>query len=327
MVRKLIVGGGALGLVLAGVVGFDGAGPTYEDPPAHARAPVPRAAKDSPLVWTLNRSARSVTAIDPTTRRTRSVRVQWRSPVDMVYADGVLWVVYAGGPIQRLDARTGRSLGTADVAGDPGRMFAAPDGIYVEHSEDGFIGRHDPATGARLDSMRVPDRVDAFFVGDGGLRVVVGSMGRLYSYARGGSEPVDSLDVEFATGEVVMGLGSAWLYQIDGTLFRLDPESGALRARIETGGGMDARGIAVGEGAVWVASLMEGELIRVDPATDRVVARIPVGGEPESVAVTPGAVWVALTSDDIVVRVDAETGRVTDRIPVDGLPMVLVATR
>jgi streptogramin lyase len=53
--------------------------------------------------------------------------------------------------------------------------------------------------------------------------------------------------------------------------------------------------VTVAAGAVWVGGWSTGKLVRVDPATNRVVARIPVGRPQESpiaIAATAQAVWV-----------------------------------
>jgi YVTN family beta-propeller protein len=79
---------------------------------------------------------------------------------------------------------------------------------------------------------------------------------------------------------------------------------------LEVGSGQ----VAVGEGAVWVAC-EEGTVARVDPATRRVVEKIPVGRDPAGVAVGGGAVWVANSLDNSVSRIDATTGRYLTTIP------------
>lgn len=75
--------------------------------------------------------------------------------------------------------------------------------------------------------------------------------------------------------------------------------------------------VAVGDGAVWVPTA-GGELVRIDPATDSVVAEISVpglaGDDLASVAVGEGAVWVTTSKD--VVRVDPATNEVRARIQV-----------
>jgi hypothetical protein len=81
-------------------------------------------------------------------------------------------------------------------------------------------------------------------------------------------------------------------------------------------GAADGAKVAAGPDAVWVLLNRHGApddlLVRVDPATDRVVARIPVGANAATVAVGEGAVWV-LRADPRrtdLVRVDPASNRV-----------------
>jgi hypothetical protein len=84
-------------------------------------------------------------------------------------------------------------------------------------------------------------------------------------------------------------------------LFRIDPRDGELAATIplepNTGPFSDAHGsgLAVGEGGLWAATCLDprsGEVVRVDPETNRVVARISTGGCTGELAAGAGAVWV-----------------------------------
>ena len=51
--------------------------------------------------------------------------------------------------------------------------------------------------------------------------------------------------------------------------------------------------MAVGDGSVWVADSAGGTVVRVDPATRRIVHTYGTGGNPLLVAVAGGRVWVA----------------------------------
>ena len=62
-------------------------------------------------------------------------------------------------------------------------------------------------------------------------------------------------------------------------------------------------GIAVGEGAVWVAVSAEGKLARIDPDSGKVTT-IDVGDDPDSVVTGFGSVWVSITGESKVVRVE-----------------------
>jgi hypothetical protein len=77
-----------------------------------------------------------------------------------------------------------------------------------------------------------------------------------------------------------------------------------------------------GFGAVWTADPIRGEILRIDPASRRVAARIPVAGEAR-VAAGAGAVW-AIAGEQLfsgvrgpvrLLRIDPTTNRVVARIP------------
>src|SRR5262249_55815015 len=76
-------------------------------------------------------------------------------------------------------------------------------------------------------------------------------------------------------------------------------------------------GVAVGEGAVWVAGDPFGRTVwRVDPLTGRLAATIRVPFIPDAIAAGEGAVWVSSLLDDTVSRIDPATNRITATIAV-----------
>ncbi len=83
----------------------------------------------------------------------------------------------------------------------------------------------------------------------------------------------------------------------------------------------DGYGIAADRTAIWVYNGETGNLLRIDPRTNRLVATIPVGPgcAPHmncgGVALGQGAVWVAAGASSKVVRVDPQTNRVVATIP------------
>jgi YVTN family beta-propeller protein len=72
-------------------------------------------------------------------------------------------------------------------------------------------------------------------------------------------------------------------------LQRIDPETNELVATFRLGS--DATGVAVGERAVWVISLDDNRVAKIDPATNDVVATGSSPG-PDAIAVGGGSVWV-----------------------------------
>jgi YVTN family beta-propeller protein len=78
--------------------------------------------------------------------------------------------------------------------------------------------------------------------------------------------------------------------------------------------------LAAAADAVWVLTPADNNLVRIDPATNQVVATIGVGRAPSGLAVGAGAVWVSRRSDGAVVRIDPATNRVVATIPVGPAP-------
>jgi virginiamycin B lyase len=78
--------------------------------------------------------------------------------------------------------------------------------------------------------------------------------------------------------------------------------------------------LAAAEDAVWVLTPSDNTLVRIDPATNDVVATIPVGRAPSGLAIGAGAVWVSRHSDGTVARIDPATNRVVATIGVGRAP-------
>jgi len=72
--------------------------------------------------------------------------------------------------------------------------------------------------------------------------------------------------------------------------------------------------IAAGAGSIWVTSLAEDAVTRIDARSGQVQGEpTRVGRDPAGVAVGEGKVWVANFEDDTVTRLDPATGRVVGR--------------
>ncbi len=78
-----------------------------------------------------------------------------------------------------------------------------------------------------------------------------------------------------------------------------------IEAHSHYGGG--ANDVAVNKGAVWVLS-GDGNLLKVDPATNEIAATVPVGDSPSHLAVYGGGVWAMVQAKEYrLVRVDPQT--------------------
>jgi YVTN family beta-propeller protein len=207
-----------------------------------------------------------------------------------------------GGPI-RLGSRELRRLGLiprvdwrpSGLASGYGRVWT----VVQLYSKPATLFGLDAATGrisARF-SLRIPSSTDVTSIAAAGNALWVSSYGPLLPAHRG----------EFGG---IFDPGSVW---------RIDPTTGAVTARVEVGAG--AVQVAAADDAVWVANYRDDTVSRIDLGSNRVVATIAVGAGPTAIATMPGAVWVTNSLDGTVSRIDSATDRVLATIDVGDAPM------
>jgi YVTN family beta-propeller protein len=195
------------------------------------------------------------------------------------------------------------------------------DGMLWVRKGAGTVVQVDPATNAVVGKpLRVPADAEAIAVGDGALwvaRVAPGDLGAA------GKDAVTRIDL--ASGRMVATItvgrapldlavtpGGVWVTNSGGggeSVARIDPRTNRLAGRpVRTGA--SPQSLAVGGGSLWVANHDASTVTRIDLASGRVVADIPVPSEPHRVAYGAGAAWVGLWHDNSVSRIDPATNRV-----------------
>jgi hypothetical protein len=115
---------------------------------------------------------------------------------------------------------------------------------------------------------------------------------------------------------VAVGSGSVWVTDFEGRLLRLDPRTRRVIATLPVG--TRATQVSASDDAVWVMGAVDGDaheyrLIRVDPARNRIVARIgSFGWAGAGLAAAPGALWLQADRQmpGPLRRVDPATNRI-----------------
>jgi YVTN family beta-propeller protein len=112
----------------------------------------------------------------------------------------------------------------------------------------------------------------------------------------------------------------------DGTVSRIDIATNQVVATINvvpdgqavTGvdGATQVDAIAVGGGAVWVTALNSAQLVRIDPATNEVVARISLSAGVHELEYGGDALWGKGSFSNTILRIDPATNTVVASIPV-----------
>ena len=116
-----------------------------------------------------------------------------------------------------------------------------------------------------------------------------------------------------------LALGDGALWVASGEALYRVARDGSVPQRIVTGGKPDD--VAVSGDLVWVSDEEGDSVGRLDAlAANPTQQSVPVGDEPRSIAATPSAAWVAVAGEGMVARVDSETMRVEAEIPVGPRP-------
>jgi streptogramin lyase len=135
-------------------------------------------------------------------------------------------------------------------------------------------------------------------------------------------------------GQPVWGAGALWVPNFTaGVIERIDGTTGET-TRVEIsrpGEAIDGVPItlAADDSAVWASDNVANELVRIDPVTFEVVARIPLGDLTqfpawiEAMAVGEGAVWVILNDQEVVVRIDPASNTVAAIIDAPGAKTIV----
>lgn len=111
-------------------------------------------------------------------------------------------------------------------------------------------------------------------------------------------------------GNPLIAFGSVWIPSAQtGILTRLDATTGNLISKIATSRGALAANnyfdtLAASPNAIWQASDAGAFVAQIDPATNAVVAEVPVFGRPSGIAFGAGSVWVSLLDGSTVLRID-----------------------
>ncbi len=155
-----------------------------------------------------------------------------------------------------------------------------------------------------------------------------GGLGEISEDAAGVIDPASGhIVAQYTVGHAPDGIaasgGSVWIANGgDGTVSRVDRGHGQVTT-IDVGG--EPTALAFGAGSLWVADGQNRRVDQIDPATNRVVRRLPAGNTPRGVVVAGGAVWVVSALDGQVDRLDLAHGGRTQRIDLPGGPAAVAA--
>jgi YVTN family beta-propeller protein len=180
-----------------------------------------------------------------------------------------------------------------------GNMTVADGRLWVLNAASTVV-RIDPAANAAVGKpLPVPADAEAIAVGERALWVTRGAPGDLAGTREDAVTRIDlasgrtvaTIRVRRAPLDLAVTPGAVWVTNSGGggnSVTRIDPQTNRLAGRpVRTGA--SPQSLAVGAGSVWVANHDAHTVTRIDQASGKVVADIPVPSEPHRVAYGAGA--------------------------------------
>lgn len=227
-------------------------------------------------------------------------------------ATGAIWTANAHtSTLTKLDTATAAPSAThripnvCGVVGTDTRLWVVSPGEPVS-----TIRELDPDNGVELATIEVPELAFGLTLDDGVLWAVgEGGGGWLAKIDPDRAEVVDLQDTGRFYDGLVPGFDALWaVSRLEPFLRRLNRETGEVEARIEVGSSPNS--ITVAYDSIWVVRL-NGNLVRVDPTTNTVVADehlLDVVGStlPFTAYIAPlaGSLWISALDRGLVLQVD-----------------------
>ena len=240
----------------------------------------------------------------------------------MAAGAGALWVA-GSDQVTRIDPATNTvatMIPVAATGAGPAGVAVGAGAVWVPVAVPGALWGIDPATdkvtskiplgGPLSGSISVAATAGTVWVACCGGAQAGGSTsgGRLLRVDPRRKRVVADIALSASPVAIAADPSAAWVATAGGQVLMVSPKRNRVMATLNAGGplGFDHT-IAVGPSGVWLADPFDEQLVRIDPRTRRVMARISAGAV-TTLAVTRDAVW-ALSSLGLV-RVDPAEDRV-----------------
>jgi DNA-binding SARP family transcriptional activator/DNA-binding beta-propeller fold protein YncE/ABC-type branched-subunit amino acid transport system substrate-binding protein len=245
--------------------------------------------------------------------------------------------------LAEIDPGSNTVVAELPIGSGPVAVAVGSQSVWVANAGDQTVARVDPASRqvvARLGLGRIPSQLA---VGAGRLWVAsaVGLRGVVQGIDPAGMSIVETRTIRTGAGRgddlfaaptpdaLAVGARTVWANNLHSKLARFDPGQPGVRTQaLPPSHSVD--GIAVGAGAVWVASGADDRVVRLDPQTGAVVAEIPIAvaqaarvASPFGIAVGFGSVWVSDALSNTVSELSPRLNAVVATIPVGIRPTAI----
>jgi streptogramin lyase len=215
-----------------------------------------------------------------------------------------------------------RPVATLKVGGTADWVLATDDAVWVVSTKPNAVQRIDPATNKVASKVSLSgEPCSGLAIGFGSIWVpLCGKKPSLVRVEIAGNKisaefPIGAADPE---GGIAASGDSVWLVtDKNGTLSRIDPDTGKVRQKVHLPAG--SSNPIFSDGILWITGNESSVLTAVDAAKGEVLVSIPVGPKPRFLTAGGGSIWTLNQGDGSVSRVDEKSKKLTATITV-GIP-------
>jgi streptogramin lyase len=183
--------------------------------------------------------------------------------------------------------------------------------LWIEAPSANTLVRFDPERREVVERVRVEDGVFALVAAPSGLWGLSGGDGGIVHLDPRSGRIVGRVPLEGPLGGLAVQGDEIWTVAGREVLVRIDPATHEVAERFPVEN-FEPEGIAIDGDTLWVSSSFEGNVLRVDTRTGRVLDRIAVDGSLFGGVVVGTSYWVS-GNNGTIYRIDAESGEVVDR--------------
>lgn len=206
-------------------------------------------------IWVSNFDDGTVSRIDPSTNTVLVTITVGNNPRSLVYGDESIWVANVGdGTVSRIDPATNTVVATVATGAGPTGLAYGNSSVWVTEVGDNTVSRIDPESELLTTT------------------IAVGAFPQQVLYASDSVWVTDSFDQ---------------------TVSRVNPFTDVVDATIPVTGSGQPYGLAFDGFAVVVTDQSGDDIYRIDPVTNTIVSTVDLGGSQKGVAYGNGAIWVA----------------------------------
>src|SRR4051794_29802617 len=230
-------------------------------------------------LWVANYGSSTVARVDPRTNRVTARINVGATPCGLAVGGGALWVDgYGTNVIEKIDMRRLRVVKRIKVGSQPYDVTYAFGAVWSSDNGSDVVSRIDPARGKVVKRLPVP--YAAGFAVARGYVWVGATHGTKLVRIDPRTNAVKVIDIGIEAPAWLAGSGAGgWAAAQAGPGGRVAPASAAVVARVDAGAGASDGSVAV-DGSVWIPLRLGGAVVRIDPATNAVAEKIPVGKGP-----------------------------------------------